>query len=319
MNDGGTRRRRPLAKVRGRFPYPARRRGRKIAPMTKKLTGVFLALLGLLAAGMAPAAAAPPAGGTDPVGNDVSWPQCGKTLPASPAFAIVGVTGGLANNTNPCLRDQLDWAGKATGGTTQPRVALYVNTANPGHEGSWWPSSNTYGNANVSNPYGTCDAKGAAEGPVDLPCSYMYGYAKAYDDATIRGIMNPGNYFWWLDVETGNSWQTGTSNATALNRATLEGMAGYFKGITAGRTDPNGKPAGVGIYSTGSQWGTIAGTVPAGSPLAGLPSWLAGAKTLRGAQSNCSLPGLTPSSPVTVTQYVSAGLDYDYACKPAAK
>ncbi|BCW18423.1 hypothetical protein NtRootA9_11310 [Arthrobacter sp. NtRootA9] len=316
MDDGGTRRRRTLAKVRGRFPYPARRRGRKIAPMTKKLTGVFLALLGLLAAGMAPAAAAPPAGGTDPVGNDVSWPQCGKTLPASPAFAIVGVTGGLANNTNPCLRDQLDWAaGKATGGTTQPRVALYVNTANPGHEGSWWPSSNTYGNATVSNPCGTCDAKGAAEGPVDLPCSYMYGYAKAYDDATIRGITNPGNYFWWLDVETGNSWQTGTSNATALNRATLEGMAGYFKGITAGRTDPNGKPAGVGIYSTGSQWGTIAGTVPAGSPLAGLPSWLAGAKTLRGAQSNCSLPGLPPGSPVTVTQYVSAGLDYDYACR----
>ncbi|MFE8886815.1 hypothetical protein ACFYLX_13305 [Pseudarthrobacter enclensis] len=287
--------------------------------MTKKLTGVFLALLGLLAAGMAPAAAAPPAGGTDPVGNDVSWPQCGKTLPASPAFAIVGVTGGLANNTNPCLRDQLDWAGKATVGTTQPKVALYVNTANPGHEGSWWPSSNTYGNANVSNPYGTCDAKGAAEGPVDLPCSYMYGYAKAYDDATIRGIANPGDYFWWLDVETGNSWQTGTLDATALNRATLEGMAGYFKGITAGRTDLNGKPAGVGIYSTGSQWGTIAGTVPAGSPLAGLPSWLAGAKTLRGAQSNCSLPGLTPGSPVTVTQYVSAGLDYDYACKQAAK
>jgi hypothetical protein len=287
--------------------------------MTKKLTGVFLALLGLLAAGMAPAAAAPPAGGTDPVGNDVSWPQCGKTLPASPAFEIVGVTGGLANNTNPCLRDQLDWAGKATVGTTQPKVALYVNTANPGHEGSWWPSSNTYGNANVSNPYGTCDAKGAAEGPVDLPCSYMYGYAKAYDDATIRGIANPGDYFWWLDVETGNSWQTGTLDATALNRATLEGMAGYFKGITAGRTDLNGKPAGVGIYSTGSQWGTIAGTVPAGSPLAGLPSWLAGAKTLRGAQSNCSLPGLTPGSPVTVTQYVSAGLDYDYACKQAAK
>lgn len=237
MDDGGTRRRRTLAKVRGCFPYPARRRGRKIAPITKKLTGVFLALLGLLAAGMAPAAAAPPAGGTDPVGNDVSWPQCGKTLPASPAFAIVGVTGGLANNTNPCLAEQLTWAGKATGGTTQPKVALYVNTANPGHEGSWWPSSNTYGNANVSYPYGTCDAKGAAEGPVDLPCSYMYGYAKAYDDATIRGIANPGDYFWWLDVETGNSWQTGTLDATALNRATLEGMAATSRASPpAGRT-----------------------------------------------------------------------------------
>jgi hypothetical protein len=144
----------------------------------------------------------------------------------------------------------------------------------------------------------------------------MYGYAKAYDDATIRGVPgDPGTYFWWLDVETDNSWQTGEENSTALNRATLEGMADYFQGITAGRKNAEGKPAGVGIYSTSYQWGTIAGTVPPDSSLNGLPSWLAGAKTLRGAKSNCSLPGLTPGSPVTVTQYVSAGLDYDYSCK----
>ncbi|MCY1675573.1 hypothetical protein OVA06_12795 [Pseudarthrobacter sp. SL88] len=284
--------------------------------MTKKLTGVFLVLLGLFATGTAAVAAPPPSGSTDPVGNDVSWPQCGKTLPVSPAFAIVGVTGGLANNTNPCLAEQLAWAGKSsTGGSSQPKVALYVNTANPGHAGSWWPSSNTYANVSVSNPYGTCGSGGGAPGPVDLPCSYMYGYAKAYDDATIRGVTNPGTYFWWLDVETGNSWQTGGPDSTALNRATLEGMATYFKGITAGKTDSAGKTAGVGIYSTGSQWGTIAGTVQPGSPLAGLHSWLAGAKTLRGAKSNCSLPGLTPGSSVTVTQYVAAGLDYDYACR----
>lgn len=140
----------------------------------------------------------------------------------------------------------------------------------------------------------------------------MYGYAKAYDDATIRGVTHPGTYFWWLDVETRNSWQTGTANATGLTRATLEGMVNYLKSITAGNS-----AAGVGIYSTGNQWGTIAGTVPSSSPLTGLPSWLAGAKTLRGAKSNCSLPGLTPASPVKVTQYVSAGVDYDYSCKQA--
>ncbi|WP_461172235.1 hypothetical protein [Arthrobacter sp. Z1-9] len=186
-----------------------------------------------------------------------------------------------------------------------------MNTGNPGHAGSWWPSSNIYPNVQVPNPYGTCDAKGAVEGPVDLACSYMYGYAKAYDDATIRGVANPGTYFWWLDVETGNSWQTDT----ALNRATLEGMADYFKSITAGRANTENKPAGVGIYSTGYQWRTIAGTVPSSSPLTGLPSWLAGATTLRGAKANCSLPGLTPGSPVTVTQYVSRGFDYDYSCR----
>ena len=245
--------------------------------------------------------AATPPGNADPVGNDVSWPQCGKTLPSGQAFAIVGVTGGLANNTNPCLSAQLAWAAGSTGGTAQPKVALYVNTANPGHAGSWWPSSNVYPDVKVTNPYGTC------AGAVDPACSYMYGYAKAYDDANRRGVAGPGKYFWWLDVETGNSWQTGTGG-TALNRADLEGMVAYFKSITAG-------VAGVGIYSTGSQWGTIAGTVPASSSLTGLPSWLAGAKTLRGAKSNCSLPGLTPGSPVSVTQYVSAGLDYDYSCR----
>lgn len=276
-----------------------------------KTACTVLALLGLVVAGMTPVAAAPPTRNTDLVGNDVSWPQCGKTLPDGQAFAIVGVTGGLANNTNPCLAEQLTWAKSSSGNTTQPKVALYVNTANPGHEGSWWPSSNIYPDVAVPNPYGACDSKGAAEGPVDLACSYMYGYAKAHDDATIRGVTDPGTYFWWLDVETENSWQTDA----ALNRATLEGMVDYFQSITAGRKDVDGKPAGVGIYSTSYQWGVIAGTVPSSSSLAGLPSWLAGAKTLRGAKSNCSLPGLTPGSPVTVTQYVSAGLDYDYSCR----
>jgi capsid portal protein len=127
---------------------------------------------------------------------------------------------------------------------------------------------------------------------------------RAYQDAKERNVKDPGSYFWWLDVETGNSWQIGEPDSTALNRATLEGMVDYFETVTAG----------VGIYSTSSQWGTIAGTVPYGSSLYGLPSWLAGAKTLRGAKSNCSLPGLTLGSQVKLTQYVSAGLDYDYVC-----
>jgi hypothetical protein len=55
--------------------------------------------------------------------------------------------------------------------------------------------------------------------------------------------------------------------------------------------------------------------VPSSSSLAGLPSWLAGARTLNGAKSNCALPGLTPGSRVALTQYVSSGLDYNFACK----
>jgi hypothetical protein len=283
-----------------------------------RMAGASLVLIGLFATGIAPVAAAPPSQNKDLVGIDISWPQCDKinTLPTGQAFAIVGVNGGLANNNNPCFAKQIEWAKKnTTGHPTQPQISLYVNTANPGHEGSWWPSSNVYEDVVVPKPYGECKAEeGEVEGPVNLPCSYVYGYVRAYEDATIRGVSDPGSYFWWLDVETGNSWQTGEPNSTALNRATLEGMVDYFTDITAGGTDAKGRPAGVGIYSTSYQWGTIAGTVPSGSSLDGLPSWLAGAKTLRGAKSNCSLPGLTPGSTVTLTQYVSAGLDYDYAC-----
>ena len=228
----------------------------------------------------------------------MSWPQCGKTLPNRPAFAIVGVNNGLANTTNPCLAAQLGWAETSPYPplTAQPRVALYVNTANPGPQGSWWPTSNHYGGVDVANPYGACGS-----GADDFrACSYMYGYAKAYDDATIRGVDNPQSYLWWLDVETENSWQPGK----AANVADLEGMAAYFASINAR----------VGLYSTGYQWGQIAGAVPPDSPLAGLPSWLAGARSLAGAKSNCSLPPLTPGGRVALAQYVSGGLDYNYSC-----
>ncbi|WLQ07812.1 hypothetical protein [Arthrobacter oryzae] len=255
-------------------------------------TTLTLALMG-----GGPATAAPPRPSDSP-GIDVSWPQCGQTLPEGLAFAIVGVNNGLANTTNPCLQEQLDWA-EATirypQATSQPRVALYVNTANPGLAGSWWPSSNVYMGASVDNPYGDCQGKN------DAACAYIYGYAKAYDDAVLRGVDDADTYFWWLDVETENSWQPDT----AANRADLEGMTAYFESIGAD----------VGIYSTGYQWGKIAGTVPSTSNLAGLPSWLAGARTVRGAKSNCSLPGLTPGSRVALAQYVSGGLDYNVACK----
>ena len=238
----------------------------------------------------AKAAPAPPT----PLGNDISWPQCGKALPKGQAFAIVGVNGGLANNSNPCFVSQLAWAGQSVGGTGQPKIALYVNTANPEYNGSWWPSSNEYGGSTVNNPYGTCEhSLGAA-------CAYMYGYAKAYDNATIRGVANPSSYLWWLDVETENSWSTDKG----ANRADLEGMTAYYHSIGAS----------VGIYSTSYQWNQIAGIVPSSSNLYNLKSWLAGARNESSAKSNCSLPPLTAGGSVVLTQFISKNLDYDYSC-----
>lgn len=247
--------------------------------------------------------AAKPGGSTTKTtsGIDVSWPQCGKTLPDDKAFAIVGVNGGLANNSNPCFLDQLAWANKSHGGTNQPLVSLYVNTANPGHLSASWPTSNQYvgvdttANIIVENPHGTCT------GAEDAACAYVYGWSRAYDDVNHRNVPTPASYKWWLDVETGNSWST--TDLTA-NAASLEGMTTYFQSIGSV----------VGVYSTNYQWNTIVGTVSPTSNLNGLDSWLAGARSLRGAKQNCTNPPLTPASKVVLTQYVSNNLDYNYSC-----
>jgi hypothetical protein len=258
---------------------------------------LLTAVLGLVLAPPASAAPPPGAGTQSLLGNDVSWPQCNKTLPSGQAFAIVGVNNGLANTTNPCLAQQLKWAATSPGLPGQPAVALYVNTANPGTAGTWWPTSNEYPvRTTVHNPYGTCKSPDVSEA-----CSYMYGYAKAYDDAYIRGISTPSDYLWWLDVETGNSWSSTNRNA---NRAVLEGMTDFFHSIDAD----------VGIYSTSYQWGQILGTVSSASSLYPLPSWLPGARTASGAKANCANAPLTGGGKVTLTQFVSKGFDYDHSC-----
>lgn len=228
------------------------------------------------------------------LGNDVSWPQCNGDLPDDPAFAIVGVNHGLANTTNPCLHQQLDWAGDAEGGTGQPRVALYVNTANPGLDGSWWPKTNEYGGKVVANPYGDC------QGNEDAACAYMYGYAKAFDDAYLRTVTAPETYLWWLDVETGNSWSADRN----ANRADLEGMTDFFHSIGAS----------VGIYSSPRQWGQIVGDVGSASSLYPLPSWLAGAHSAAQARDMCSAEPLTAGGQVVLTQFVAGRFDYDHSC-----
>ncbi len=269
-----------------------------------------------------PATARPPSGGgtSGVTGNDISWPQCGKTLPTGQAFGIVGVNNGLANNTNPCLGAQLAWAQKSVGGTAQPKAAVYVNTGNPsGVAGiAWWPNSNTFAhnadgtdtNATSGNgvtdivtvpvpaAYGACSTSSAA----DIACSYVYGYAKAYDDLRNRGVPTPGAYRWWLDVETTNSWET----ATGPNTADLEGMVDAF----------TSRGAAVGLYSTPYQWGVITGSnVTSGSPLHGLPDWTAGASSLKDAPGHCATGAFTPGSAVSIVQYVSNNLDYDYSCR----
>lgn len=302
----------------------------------------------LVIAGASPALAAKPSshggggngggggkggGGTaTPTGNDISYPQCGGSFPAGAAFGIVSVTGGLANDLNPCLgpsssypsytQSELYWAVASTsGGTSQPKASLYVNTADPGnvYNGTLiadWPASG-------STPYGSCQtttvtlASGTyTVGANSDSCAWQYGYNKAAQDATwlaataaaINGQSPPtavsgaaANYPWWLDVETVNTWQADTT----MNVADLQGM---IAGLTsAGAT-------AVGVYSTSAQWDSITGgTGPASGSLYQIPDWIPGARRLSGAQANCAQASFTQGT-VTVTQWVSHSGDNDYAC-----
>src|SRR3954463_9816892 len=247
---------------------------------------VALAGVAMLFAVPGSASAAPATATAAPatVGYDVSYPQCGTTLPRDRAFGVVGVNGGLSTRGNSCLAAQLTWAWGSSGAVpAQPRAQVYLNTANPGElrsQVTTWPKTGL-------TPYGSCDGTNSAA------CSWQYGWERAQNsvDAFLtpaaRGAFvdsRPASYTWWLDVETMNTWQSGSTDALARNRATLEGMTAFL-------TSRGGR---VGIYSTNQQWAQIAGAVPPDSPLAGQDSWLAGATSLADAQASCSAPALVP-------------------------
>lgn len=246
---------------------------------------------------------------TSKLGIDISWPQCGKAFPKGQAFGIVGVNGGLATTTNPCLKEQLLWASGSSGAANQPKTQLYVNTANPGGLNTpSWPQSNTDMAGNLApNPHGVCD------GSDSIACAWQYGWNRAEEDVRIRfkpaaqaaGMSdNPANYRWWLDVETENTWKEDTAGHPS-NVADLEGMVDYFTSVSVN----------TGIYSTAYQWGQIVGdAVTAGSNLNGRDSWLAGAKNEADAEKRCSLPPLTAGGKVTLNQFIARGFDYNHSC-----
>ena len=292
-------------------------------------------MVALVGGATSPALAAKPSGrggggaGPTPTGNDISYPQCGGSLPAAPAFGIVGLTGGRADDLNPCLgpypsytQSELYWAVASTvGGTSQPKASLYVNTADPGdvYNGTViadWPTSG--GNAT----YGSCattavtlsSGSTATVGANSDGCAWQYGYNMAVQDAgwlaeaasAINGQGAPvtvggsaASYQWWLDVETANTWQPDA----AMNVADLQGMIAGLD--AAGATT-------VGAYSTSSQWGSVTGGSAPGS-LYQIPVWIPGARSLSGAKGNCSQASFTQGR-VAVTQWFGRPYDGDYAC-----
>jgi len=231
-----------------------------------------------------PAPSRPPASR----GYDISWPQCGAAFPSNPAFGIVGVNKGIVFSANPCLASEIRWGGGAA-------AQLYANTGNPGPAlSSHWPTGQT-------SPR-VCDASSTDT----ADCAFDYGWnaaADSYADAVSAyqslGLSGtPAATTWWLDVETSNSWRSDTS----LNVAALQGEAAYLTGTA--------HVAKLGIYSTGYQWGVIAGGSTAFSAYR---SWVAGVGSLKNAQSHCAGTGFTGGG-VALAQYASNGFDADLVC-----
>lgn len=253
-----------------------------------------------------------PAPTVEMVGYDVSYPQCGKSLPTDHYFGVVGVNGGNAASANSCLADQLVWASKAKTGSNQSKLQVYVNTANPAQDTSYnwasWPTTSYDSNGNRPfNPYGECS------GANDRACSWLYGWNRSiYTEGVFRAAANSkglnsstGDYVWWLDVETMNSWQSGTNEALIRNTAAIEGFGAYYES----------KGADIGLYSTAVQWTEITGNnISSSSNLNGLPNWRPSGKSLANAKSNCGVAPLTSGGFISLTQYVVKNLDNNHSC-----
>jgi hypothetical protein len=257
----------------------------------------------------APAALASYPGGS--VGHDVSYPQCSSGGAASTSvgslggsFGIVGVNGGRPWGGNSCAAAEFAWAS----GLANP-PAVYMNTANPAPRSSfYWPASGS------SDPAACRDSASTT----DPGCAYDYGWHAAADalSTQAKSIPNAAGLNWWLDVESGNSWNgDGISNA-----ADLQGAVDYLRS--------HGVPS-VGLYSTGSQWAGITGgysTSTAGGyadawaaqftalyPMTSSPVWVAGLGSVSSASAACATS--FTGGPTWLAQYVDgSGYDADLAC-----
>lgn len=236
------------------------------------------------------------------LGYDISFPQCGGNLPTGVGFGVVGVNNGHPFSTNPCLVKELQWDQSTLSG----QINFYTNTDNPGPTGNAsWPS-------NQQTPKICYGANTAV-------CAYDYGwnaaqasFASAVTAETSAGQVNPTSEVtaarWWLDVETGNAWQSiesaygPSSNSYANDTAEIEGEQAYLSSAGV---------AWVGIYATGQQWHTITGGT--GNTLASTPAWMPGYATFAAAQVACTGSSFLGGR-VAMIQYPLNGLDGDYVC-----
>lgn len=209
---------------------------------------------------------------------DLSWPNCNRLGNGDYSSVIVGSSGGLDFRPNPCLGNEARLSNN---------YLIYTNTGNPG-----FPRIRQLG---ISGPL-HCQSTNSF-----LCYSFNYGYQAAqYSMRQADLAAAAGSTFWWLDVETINSW---TSSIDA-NRADIMGMVYALK--SSRFLKPN-----VGIYTANNQWVALVGHWDIELPL-----WLGTGDTsyLQAAQA-CKQASIT-GGPILLSQYTIANLDFNFRCQP---
>jgi hypothetical protein len=155
-------------------------------------------------------------------GYDVSWPQCGKSLPPHSKVAIVGVNGGWAFTGNPCFGREASWAAA--------NLDIYINLNSPrGSDTAEWRTG----------PAGKCAR-------ANFSCeSYNYGYNTALFSVKVARSQGARSKTWWLDVETASYW-------SGSQKANARVVAGALAALRSRHLHP-------AVYSTSYQWRVITG------------------------------------------------------------
>ena len=194
-------------------------------------------------------------GGGPATGYDVSWPECGSTLPTIEQIAITGVDDGHPFSQNPCLQQEAAWAAGAED------HAQYMVLDSP----IGWSSAHVLEYA-YHGPAGDCTA-------TDYTCqSFNWGYNAAYADVQYADSQGATSDKWWLDIEVPTSTSinpTGPNCYTANFWICDTKLNSVVIVAAVAALEKQGKR--VGVYSTKSQWQEITGGLDLG-----LPIWIAG-------------------------------------------
>jgi len=223
-----------------------------------------------------------PAHDAGAVGFDISYPQCPRATLPKGDFGIVGINHGRPFTVNDCSARLYAWASQF--GTP----SLYLNVA----------FDTTY----ARHVTGSC--RSAVPSTV-IGSRRRLAWSVGCSESAYSLASAPGPaLWWWLDVETANSW----GRTAGVNRATIDGAVWFLRAYAD-------RP--VGIYSSDRSWLLVTG-FGLWNPAGATANWIGVAvgRTSASASQDCGV-GFS-GMPVTLVQFYkhsSGGLyDANYAC-----